>query len=222
MTFRYDMHVHTSETSPCGKLPAREVVRLHKEAGYTGIVITDHYYDGFFTKRGAMPWAQKVEAYLRGGREARIAGEEFGLQVFHGMELRFQGSLNDYLVYGFDDDFLYENPELYALQLASFRERIAGRDILVFQAHPFRPGMDAPRPELLDGLEVYNGNNCHHSNDHLAEAMAQEFGMLRVSGSDFHEHADLATGGIHLPHRVADLHELMQELRAGRQSIIHP
>lgn len=222
MKFRYDMHVHTADTSPCGKLPAEQVVKMHKEAGYTGIVITDHYFDGFFTRRGDMPWRQKVDDYLRGGRLAAEAGARHNLQVFQGLELRFSGSMNDYLVYGLNDAFLYENPALYALGLAGFRERIVGLDVLVFQAHPFRPGMDRPRPELLDGLEVFNGNNCHHSNDHLAEAMAQEFGMLRVSGSDFHERADLATGGIYLPSRPANLAELMQLLREGKQSIIHP
>ena len=45
--YKYDIHTHTSEVSPCGKVEAEKVVELYKEAGYTGIVITDHYYEGF-------------------------------------------------------------------------------------------------------------------------------------------------------------------------------
>jgi len=46
--YKYDTHVHTKEVSPCGKVPAIEVVKLYKDAGYHGIVITDHYCDSFF------------------------------------------------------------------------------------------------------------------------------------------------------------------------------
>lgn len=220
--YRYDMHVHTAETSPCGTIPAREVVRLHKEAGYSGIIITDHYYDGFFRKRDGMEWARKAEDYLRGYQQAKKAGDEQGLQVFLGMELRFSGSPTDFLVYGIDEAFVFENPELFSLGLAAFRELILGRDILLFQAHPFRPGMDTPRPELLDGLEVYNGNNCHDSRDHLAEAMVEAHGLLRCAGSDFHEHADLAVSGIYLPKPATDMQDLLCQLRAGTQTIIRP
>ena len=37
--YRYDTHVHTCEVSPCGKVPAEEMVRLYREAGYQGIII---------------------------------------------------------------------------------------------------------------------------------------------------------------------------------------
>ena len=50
--YKYDIHTHTSEVSPCGKVEAEKVVELYKEAGYTGIVITDHYYEGFFENGG--------------------------------------------------------------------------------------------------------------------------------------------------------------------------
>ena len=42
--FLLDMHMHTKETSSCGEVPAAEVGRLYKEAGYQGIMITDHYH----------------------------------------------------------------------------------------------------------------------------------------------------------------------------------
>ena len=42
--FLLDMHMHTKETSSCGEVPAAEGVRLYKEAGYQGVMITDHYH----------------------------------------------------------------------------------------------------------------------------------------------------------------------------------
>ena len=41
-----DTHVHTCQVSPCGKVPAKEMIELYKEAGYGGVIITDHYYKG--------------------------------------------------------------------------------------------------------------------------------------------------------------------------------
>ena len=62
----FDTHVHTIEVSPCGKVPATQMVRYYKEAGYGGIIITDHYYDRYFETLGELPWEQKIESFLSG------------------------------------------------------------------------------------------------------------------------------------------------------------
>ena len=33
---KLDLHVHTSEVSGCGRVPAAEMARLYHEAGYDG------------------------------------------------------------------------------------------------------------------------------------------------------------------------------------------
>ena len=48
--YYYDLHVHTSNVSPCAHVKAEEVVRLYAQAGYKGIVITDHYSEKYFRK----------------------------------------------------------------------------------------------------------------------------------------------------------------------------
>ena len=40
---KIEMHAHTSETSPCGSVPADTAVREYARAGYGGMVITDHF-----------------------------------------------------------------------------------------------------------------------------------------------------------------------------------
>ena len=82
--FYLDPHVHTSEVSGCGKVPAAEVVRLYRGAGCDAIVITDHYYDGYFQRQGDIPWKEKVECYRRGYCAAREEGERSGLRVLFG------------------------------------------------------------------------------------------------------------------------------------------
>ena len=96
MAFRMDMHVHTAETSPCGKVPAADVVALYKQRGYDGIVITDHYFNKFFKDKTLLTWREQMDLYLAGYRAAKAAGDALGLMVLQGMELRFKGASDDF------------------------------------------------------------------------------------------------------------------------------
>ena len=57
--FKYDTHVHTSEVSCCAKVSAVEAVKMYKDAGFHGLVITDHYCDSYFVSLGDLSWNQK-------------------------------------------------------------------------------------------------------------------------------------------------------------------
>ena len=48
--FLLDLHIHTAESSYCGKVPAREIVRAYRDAGFHGVAVTDHYSAYFFDK----------------------------------------------------------------------------------------------------------------------------------------------------------------------------
>ena len=43
MSYKYELHCHTSMVSQCGRVEPEEIVKLYKEKGYSGIVITEHY-----------------------------------------------------------------------------------------------------------------------------------------------------------------------------------
>ena len=43
---RLEMHAHDCEVSPCAVIKAKELVDGYKEAGYDGIVITNHFDKG--------------------------------------------------------------------------------------------------------------------------------------------------------------------------------
>ncbi len=214
--YRFDTHVHTAEVSPCGKVPAREVVHLYKEAGYDGIVITDHYTAGLFRDTHPSEWEAVVDRYLEGYRTARNEGKKIGLNVILGIELRFEGHINDYLVFGVDEEFLKEHPNLPSLGLKGFKKLIEGKDILVYQAHPFRPGMIPSDPDLLDGIEVYNGHPGQMSNNPLALEYAISNNLKMISGSDFHQVPHLARGGIVLPEKIDTPRELVRMLKEDR------
>src|SRR5690554_7795245 len=105
-TYKYETHLHTGETSVCGRIKGAEAARLYKAAGYDGIIVTDHYNRGYFQRRFAygsgrkFTWTEKIDKFLSGYRGALEEGKRLGLAVLLGMEIRFNGSRNDYLVYG--------------------------------------------------------------------------------------------------------------------------
>ncbi|NLE26360.1 MAG: PHP domain-containing protein [Clostridiaceae bacterium] len=214
--FKYDTHVHTSEVSGCAKVSADEAVKMYKEAGYHGIVITDHYCDSFFNGLGDLSWDQKMDRYLDGYNIALNLGEKLGLKIILGMEIRFLENANDYLVYGIDEKFLKNYKELYKLSLKEFRELTKRESILIFQAHPFRPGMIPAPAELLDGIEVYNGNPRHNSNNDNAYQYALKNRLRMLSGSDFHRRDGIAAGGIIVFENIGDSHEFSDMIRNNK------
>jgi predicted metal-dependent phosphoesterase TrpH len=213
--YLFDTHVHTQETSSCGKVKAQEGVNLYKKAGYSGIVITDHYYKQYFDNLPYNNWNDKIHRYLTGYLSAVEEGKQIGLNVFLGMEIRFADSPYDYLVYGIDEKFLMDNPELYKLGLEGFRQYVEDKDILIFQAHPYRPGLTAADPSLLDGVEVFNGNPRHNSRNDLALAFAKSNNLLMLSGSDFHQVEDLARGGIEVSEEIDDAKGLLEVIKGN-------
>jgi predicted metal-dependent phosphoesterase TrpH len=214
--YKFDTHVHTSETSPCGRVDAKTLVRLYKKAGYSGVVITDHYYSGFFEALGEKNWEEKIDLYLRGFNTAAEEGRKEGLKVILGLELRFEENFNDYLVYGIDKEFLLKYRELYKLNLIEFREFIKGKDIVIYQAHPYRTGLRTADPSLIDGVEVYNGNKRHNSSNDKALLYAQGNNLKMLSGSDFHQLEDFARGGIILSENPCDSHEFAKLLKEDK------
>lgn len=216
MAFLVETHFHTAEVSHCGRVKAAEAVRLYKSRGYHAIVVTDHFYTGYFEELGNAPWPEKVERYLEGYRLASDAGRSCRIRVFLGLEYTFPGTFDDILVYGVTPEMLLAHPEMHRLGPAGF-SRVAKREqFLLVQAHPFRPYVSRVYEEILEGLEVHNGNPRHQSDNNRALRLAREKGWIQLSGSDFHQKEDLACGGIRLPELPADSVELADMLRRIR------
>lgn len=214
--FKFDTHVHTSEVSRCGKVAAADMITMYKNAGYSGVVITDHYSIYTLERFNPKNWDEFLDNYLAGYNIALEEGKKQGLQVILGVELTFEGRPDDYLVYGVDEKFLRENIELHKMGLENFRALIKDKGIIIVQAHPFRPNLKQAPPHLLDGIEVYNGNPRHNSSNELAMEYAEKNGLYKLSGSDFHQTDDLARGGIVLSEMIGSPAELVDVIVNNR------
>ena len=221
---KYEMHVHTAECDICAHVAAKDIVRMYQQKGYSGLVITDHYFamsfDWFADDLTEGTHCEFVDRWLRGYREAKKEGDKIGMTVLLGAEVRLDGpNINDYLIYGIDEDFLFRAP--YLNRLSSLQELISvlPENACVVQAHPFRDNMTVQSPDLLFGIEVNNGGTELFRND-LARTFAAHYGKPMLSGSDFHHADHLARGGISTDADIQSIQDLVQALRSGNYELI--
>ena len=221
MKYMYETHFHTADVSTCARIDALSAAELYKNAGYSGVVVTDHFsQDCLDNKYEGNSWKEKVDYFLRGYRNAKkLASDDFA--VILALEARFEND-NDYLVYGVDEDFLYENEWFTKMTIKQFKKLAEKNQLTVIQAHPFRIDSNITNPRYIDGIEIYNGNRRHDSSNNIAEMWAKKHGFITTSGSDFHEHEDLARGGIMLDRFVSDAKQFRAELLAGRYEMKKP
>ena len=220
---KYELHAHTAECDRVALHSGDEMVRLYADAGYSGMVITDHYFSLFYEwfKDEFCPSDHKsiIDRYLRGYHSARNEAERIGFSLLCGAEVRFDNTPNDYLIYGLEEDDLYTLPLLNRLK--NLRELLAvlpDRAVVV-QAHPFRDNMTVVSPDLLFGVEAHNGRTSPFRNK-MARDYAEHYGKVMTSGSDFHKMKDLAKGGIVTPRTVTCSAELVELLKSGDYSLI--
>ena len=223
--YKYELHAHTSECDRDAYLSARELVRLYKEAGYDGMVITDHYIERFYTlwfpeDVAGLTHTQQVHRWLRGYRTAREEGDKLGFTVLPGTEVRFDGYPNDYLIYGLHEEFFYTVPRLNELKNADELIALMPEGVCVVHAHPFRDDMvvETP-PKGLFGMEVYNAGTAPFRNG-IAQQFAQHYGLAMTSGSDIHDMTRFAKGGIETTRRIRTPEDLIQVLRSGDYRLI--
>ena len=213
MQFKTELHAHTSEVSPCGHVTAPEVADRFIAEGYSSLVITNHY-SPYIIDNLKGTWREKMDYYMYPYYLMREhAGDR--LHVILGCELRFEGNINDYLIYGITEAFLRENPDLHKMSLRSFAPLARENGFLVVQAHPFRNGMVVVNPEYLDGMETFNGTPSYDGRNTIADAWAKRYDLIRTSGSDFHNPDQFGTGGILTSAAIRTGEELVAVLKSG-------
>ena len=222
---KYELHALTAECDLVAQLSGAELVRAYAEQGYNGMVITDHYFSIFFDWFGkeleGKSHRQIIDRWLRGYESARNEGEKIGFTVLPGAEVRIDGTINDYLVYGLEEADFYRLPLLN--RMASIDEVM---DILpdytcVVHAHPFRENMTVRDPGRFFGIEVHNGGTNAFRNQ-LAKVWAEHYGKAMTSGSDCHGPWAVGKGGIITETPILTPTDLINTLQSGAYQLIEP
>ncbi len=220
--YKIETHLHTLYSSSCGQLTADEIVEGYLAAGYSGLILTDHYNRDTFRHLNIDTTGpeDKLAAFLTGYHKLLDAGEKKGLKIYRGAEVRFDGSWNDYLLYGYSDVLLTDPETVFTMGVEAFYKLVQKDGALLIHAHPYRNGGIPTTAAALDGVEVLNMNHHHDNRNDLALAFAQKHGLLETSGSDCHETAHIGNGGILVERLPENDRELVSLLRGRNYRLI--
>ncbi len=227
--YRIELHAHTSPGSTCAEFPPQEVIKTYAELGYDAIAITNHFMKDYQSKR-PVDAKKFVDWYLKDYEEAVKYGEEYGIKVLLGAEIRFTENMNDYLIYGIDRKILEDVYESLPYGIDNIREKESLKNLLIIQAHPFREHMEQVNPEILDGMETLNLHPNHNGKIGPAVKYAKKHRLnITTAGTDYHHKDHEGMGAILTKKLPKDTFELASILRSkdylleiGQQAIVLP
>jgi hypothetical protein len=219
VAYLYETHLHTVFSSACGISPGQDYIRRYIDAGYTGIIVTDHFYQGNTAVNRKLPWGEWVNQFCRGYEKTREAGEKLGLDVFFGWEETFDGA-DDYLIYGLDKAWLLEHPESRRWTRGEQYRAVKQHGGCVVQAHPFRQHYYIPQINLssgcVDAVEAANAGNHDRSYDSLAKRYGERLGLPLTAGSDIHDAKQFDSGeifGVYLNEKMKSIADYVKAIK---------
>ena len=221
--FKYDMHVHTCPCSGGGSDIRDHMDELIRK-GFSGMVVTNHFYYGDNRIDRELPWEQFVDAYRQDYLYGLSYARERDFDLLFGIE-EHVGDGREILIYGISPDFLAAHPELKMASAEKYAEVIHAGGGLVFQSHPYRASryVRIPFPleclDKLDGIEVYNAANDPAWNE-SAKRLADERGLACVAGSDAHDVEWAGRAGIAAKERIRTNEALVRVLKSGDYTIV--
>ncbi len=223
MMYKYEMHIHTC---PCsgGGADIRDHIDALISKGYSGMVVTNHFYFGDNRIDRALPWEEFVDAYRQDYQYGLEYAREKDFDLLFGLE-EHVGMGQEILIYGITSDIIAAHPELKMASAEKYAEVIHAEGGLVYQAHPYRARdyVKAPFPldclDMLDGIEVYNAANEPEWNER-ARQLADERGLACIGGSDGHSTRSAGRSGIAVGERIKNNGDLIRILRSREYTII--
>lgn len=223
MGYRYETHLHTKEGSACAIASGAEQVRSYYEAGYAGIIVTDHFFNGNTAVPRNLPWKEKVNLFCLGYEHAKEEGDKLGMDVLFGWESGYRGT--DFLIYGLDKQWLLEHDDILSWSVEEQYRRVKADGGMIVHAHPFRQAFYIPEirlyPDCVDAVEVINMGNIPldpvYNNQAYEYALEHNFPM--TSGSDIHS-VPASSGGMEFEERLTCIEDYMSGVMARSGKVL--
>lgn len=216
--YRYEVHLHTDEGSRCGVTPGADYIKEFKEAGYDGIIITDHFFFGNTAIDRNLPWPYFVDEFCKGYEHAKEEGDKIGLKVFFGWEENFEN--DEYLIYGLDKEWLKCHHNILRCSQKEMLEMVHADGGVVVQAHPFRERGYIRHVNLhpfqCDAMEACNFANLPEQ-DILAYNFCKDRGIKMTSGSDIHNKVVIpdTTAGMLFEKPLESIQDYVKAIQTG-------
>lgn len=221
--YKYETHMHTVEASGCASATGREMVRAHIDAGYAGMIVTDHFFNGNTAVPDDLPWDQRVDLFCSGYENAVEEARGTGFRVFFAWEYTYHGT--DFLTYGLGKDFLLAHPDMMSWGLKEYFNIVHDHGGFISHAHPFREAsyIDTIRlfPEYVDAVEVINSSHGDPRFDKKALKFAKEHSLLQTAGSDTHHIDTLNGAGMEFDFEIKSIEEFIEAIKAGEHTLVN-
>lgn len=219
MRYKYETHMHTSQGSACGRSTGAEMARAYKEAGYTGVFVTDHFFNGNCAVDRTLPWEEKVELFCKGYEDAKEEGDKIGLDVFFGFEYCYEGA--DFLVYNLDKEWLLTHPDIDKWDPRKAFSTMREDGGIVIHAHPFRERGYIHHlhlfPRDIDGVEAVNGGHFPDTAmNERARLYAGMYDLPMTCGSDAHFAGGLPGCGVASDVRIEKITDYLELMKSGK------
>ncbi len=182
--YKTELHAHTNPISPCGKLNADVVTRIHEASGCHSLVISNHLGPKQYNIRSE---AELCRDFLADYECAMKAAEGKDIDIIFAAEIHFLNTANDYLVFGISPDDIERLVSYVPTNIQKFYTEFKNDKNVIIHAHPFRDKMDEVPLGYVDGIEVFNLHVAHNSRVATAARFAKEHDLLVTGGSDFHD-----------------------------------
>jgi histidinol phosphatase-like PHP family hydrolase len=221
LQYRYETHMHTSEGSACAKSSGAEMAEMYAAAGYAGIIITDHFFNGNSAVPRDLPWAQRIEQFCAGYQNAAAAGRDLGLSVFLGWEYNYRGT--EFLTYGLGKDYLLAHEDLLEWDLVTYLAKVRAAGAVVSQAHPFRQREYIEHIRLfhshVDAAEIYNAGDKDEWNE-MAARYAEISNLAFTAGSDSHHITRSPLSGLQFPRPLKTIEEFVAAVKSREGRVL--
>lgn len=219
-TIKLEMHAHCLGGSGCASVPAKQLVEEYKNKDYGAIVLTNHICESEYVKYPGKTHKEKIDYYLSLFDAVKSEGEKVRLKVFLGAEVRVKyDGFMEFMIYGFDKSFLYDNPPLYGFTQEELFELCDKNGIFLYQTHPFRSGVDNGNPEYMHGAECFNGHVNHVNNNNFAMEFCEKYDLIKTCGSDFHDCGQPITAYALIPETIDTDKKLSDYIKSGKLKI---
>ena len=216
MGYLYETHLHTCEASACGKVHGEDYISYMMAKGYSGMIVTDHFFNGNTCVPKDLSWKERVEIYASGYERALKAAEGKDFLVMFGVEINF--NKDEYLLYGIDKDWLKANECIMDMTRHELLDAIHKAGGIMIQAHPFRERdylSDIKlAPTACDGVEVYNAANKPNMNA-LGYEYTVDLGLPMTAGSDIHFFHDNDMGGMLFEEKLSSVNDYASAVKNG-------
>ena len=217
---KLETHCHSLGGSLCAKADVETIIQTYKDAGFGGIVLTNHFVEKHYINYPGQTKKEKLDFYFSLFDNLKEVGVKQGVKVFLGAEISACTS-EEYLLYGFDRSLFYDNELLFKLNQKELYEFAQKNGCFLYQAHPFRDRVKVlGDPKYMHGAESFNGHYHHVNENYKANEFCEKNHLIKMSGTDFHDVGQPVYGGIIVPDYVENEKQLTQVIFSGEYQLI--